>query len=61
MALSPPKFIQMLRKRDQDDLLARLRALADDWESPEGKTNFSAKIGEDYAGELRKVIDLHKH
>ena len=67
MSLTPPKFIQMLRKRDQDDLLARLRALADKWDT-EGR---QAEETQDYeeeiratgwlgaAAELREVLDAH--
>lgn len=60
MSLTPPKFIQMLRKRDQDDLLARLRALADKWEQeardwgPDGANAMDAA-----ASELREVLDAH--
>lgn len=54
MSLSPPKFIQMLRRRDQDDLLARLRGLADKWDAA-AKTQ-----GADYdlhSLQLREVLD----
>ena len=55
MSLTPPKFIQMLRKRDQDDLVERLRALADDWDSQSFDINSSGK----HAKELREVLDAY--
>lgn len=48
-----------MRRQDRSDLVLALRGLADDWEDPQGKTNFSAKIGEDYAKDLRTVLDAH--
>lgn len=58
-SLSPPKFIKMLRNQDQHDLISALRALADEWEDPEGQTSFGAEIGKDYAKDLRKILDQH--
>lgn len=36
MSFTPPKYVQKLRERDQDDLVAALRSLADQWNA-EGK------------------------
>ena len=59
-SLSPPKFVQMLRGRDQDDLLATLRVLADTWDDPDSEVVDGLAQRQLCAQQLRKALDLHK-
>ena len=56
MSLSPPKFVQMLRKRDHDDLTARLREMANVWDAMVTDKGAAPELRW-CASELRKEID----
>lgn len=59
MSLSPPKFIQMLRRRDQDDLLVRLRALVSEWEDPHAEVIDGLASRQRCAYQLQKTLDAY--
>lgn len=57
MSLSPPQFIKMLRRRDQDDLLVRLQALVSEWEDPHAEVIDGLASRQRCASQLRKALD----
>lgn len=72
MSLTPPKFVKMLRSRDQDDLVSRLRALADGWDEEADRyriefppsadessvrAHVKARVLESVAVEVRGILD----
>lgn len=54
---TPPQFIARLRQRDHDSLAARMRALADEWDSAGEEGSAGRELAKAFARALRDEVD----